>query len=56
MPTKRGNTPTGLWGLIDSIVSRLLSHARRKQVQEAREREKIAARERIRREQSMGRA
>ena len=54
MHTKRGNTPTGLWGLIDSVLSRLLSFQRRKEVQEAREREKIAARERIRREQRMG--
>jgi len=53
MPTKRGNTPTGLWSWIDLWVARYQSYQRRKKVQEAREREKIAARERIRREQRM---
>lgn len=53
MPTQKGYTSIGLWGLIDSVLSKLRSLQRRKEVQEAREKEKAAARERIRRERWM---
>jgi len=48
--TRNGYTRTGLWGVIDSWIEKLLSIDRRKERAAAREREQTAARERIRRE------
>lgn len=54
--TRNGYTSTGLWGVIDSWIEKLLSGERRRQRAEARLREEAAAKERTRRENTAGRA
>jgi hypothetical protein len=51
--TPKGYTRTGVWSLIDDWLDKLLSIERRKERAEARKREEIAAKERIRRENAM---